>query len=809
MKDLGEWKLVTDEAPENVASPSTPTRRTRRGTSTPIEGSMTVVRETDGISLKKGDCILVNGEPKYISTNEDAYYAVVTDISTGIHQFLRVYVAPLVRPDVDGEIEEKTADLTDLAGDNPAASDVEEVDTKPPQLHRNELLLTAEINEIFLKDVIEKVQVLSTAQFGEVAMDASLEESVFLCCRATDRFRERISAPFDFSAWLALLNTNWQQAVEFVAEKTLIIVSPKKKTATATSIQDRLRRSAVHKNRKYTVVSGSDENLSDDLLSPSSDDDEEDEDDEDEENGGKRARTPRGHKRKPGRPPGSSKKRPREVVSPKKRFRDVAKDTDAFQKVVNVLSPHNRGFKVKTGSTLASLPSFSQSATKAMLEEGLSGSSEAFRELKEKLHTSTRVALLPCREEQFAYVYTALETAVQGKTGCCLYLSGTPGVGKTATVREAIGALRASVEQGYLDDFEYLEINCLNMLAPGAAYEKLYEHVSGIKVTAKNATVLLREHFERSTPDEGRKPLIVLVDELDQLITRNQQVMYNFFNWPKCEHSRLIVVAVANTMDLPERALSNKTASRLGLHRYAFRGYTEDELGIIIAHRLTLLSESNKRRVEISADAMRFASKKVALVSGDARRALAICRRAVEIAELDYLETIAQSNTPLTVPEDQQTYSVRIIHIGKAIAETVNSPVAQVLAALPFAAKLVLVGILLRIRRSGMGEIALGEAMDEMRNCLQLLTTKGSTHALRALSENENYMSLLYGDRRNLLSTHVRLHHVTQIVNELAEQGIIAQQNIRSDRHRLIRLVVAEDEITSVIKRDLDVATML
>jgi origin recognition complex subunit 1 len=56
----------------------------------------------------------------------------------------------------------------------------------------------------------------------------------------------------------------------------------------------------------------------------------------------------------------------------------------------------------------------------------------------------------------------------------------------------------------------------------------------------------------------------VLMDELDQLVTKNQSVMYNFFNWPGLRHSRLIVLAVANTMDLPERTLSNKISSRLG-----------------------------------------------------------------------------------------------------------------------------------------------------------------------------------------------------------------------------------------------------
>lgn len=54
------------------------------------------------------------------------------------------------------------------------------------------------------------------------------------------------------------------------------------------------------------------------------------------------------------------------------------------------------------------------------------------------------------------------------------------------------------------------------------------------------------------------------MDELDLLVTKKQTVMYNFFEWPNRPNSKLIVIAIANTMDLPERILTNKVSSRLG-----------------------------------------------------------------------------------------------------------------------------------------------------------------------------------------------------------------------------------------------------
>jgi hypothetical protein len=58
---------------------------------------------------------------------------------------------------------------------------------------------------------------------------------------------------------------------------------------------------------------------------------------------------------------------------------------------------------------------------------------------------------------------------------------------------------------------------------------------------------------------------VVLMDELDQLLTAKQDVVYNFFNWPTLRDSQLFVIAVANRMDLPQQ-LAAKVKSRLGKH---------------------------------------------------------------------------------------------------------------------------------------------------------------------------------------------------------------------------------------------------
>jgi origin recognition complex subunit 1 len=80
---------------------------------------------------------------------------------------------------------------------------------------------------------------------------------------------------------------------------------------------------------------------------------------------------------------------------------------------------------------------------------------------------------------------------------------------------------------------------------------------------------------------------------------------------PTRPHSRLVVIGIANTMDLPERMLP-RIASRLGLQRIHFAPYTIDQLQAIIKSRLTGMNAFKVKAIEL-------ASRKAASCSGDVR----------------------------------------------------------------------------------------------------------------------------------------------------------------------------------------------
>ena len=48
---------------------------------------------------------------------------------------------------------------------------------------------------------------------------------------------------------------------------------------------------------------------------------------------------------------------------------------------------------------------------------------------------------------------------------------------------------------------------------------------------------------------------MLVLDEIDHLITKDQDVLYSFFEWAKSNSSKLIMIGIANALDLTSRFL--------------------------------------------------------------------------------------------------------------------------------------------------------------------------------------------------------------------------------------------------------------
>ncbi|KAG5358271.1 Origin recognition complex subunit 1 [Yarrowia sp. B02] len=587
-----------------------------------------------------------------------------------------------------------------------------------------ELVVMNSIVVILVEELVHVAKTVSGASFEALSREDK-KNDIFFCRYAFDSDTNKTSVEFD-----------WDDVTEDM-----------------TSFIDKLYELLTDKPRRRAAVKAS-RQASQHAEDDSDDHDHEEEDiDEDDEYDSpveqtKRARTPKSAKK--------TKKAP--ATTPRKRGLD---DLDLPQPSNNQtpMTTPKKKRKTENGHGLAT-----PKRTGYLSPSKLSPHQAA----RAKLHVAAVPDALPCREAEFSSVYLGIESAIRSGSGTCIFVSGTPGSGKTATVREVVSQLQIRVEDNEIPDFLFVELNGMKLTNPHTTYELLWEQLSGERLAYNNAIKLLEHRFQQKSNDT---PLVVVLDELDQLVTLNQSVMYNFFNWPTLPHSKLIVVAIANTMDLPERTLSNKISSRLGLTRIQFPGYTHEQLKIIIESRLGDIAESSGTVVR--PDAIEFASRKIASVSGDARRALDLCRRAVEIAELDSEE-------------------VQIKHIQQAANEATSTPIYNYLQGLPMAFKIFLCALLARKRRNGLPSDSLGDIIEEIERMIKSSTNAGFLSHI-----------LLEGGKR------VRMTGFMNAVTELVEAGIIIQQSIKGERSAQVRLTIGVEEITSALKNDDDVKGML
>ncbi|XP_054168802.1 origin recognition complex subunit 1-like [Oppia nitens] len=277
----------------------------------------------------------------------------------------------------------------------------------------------------------------------------------------------------------------------------------------------------------------------------------------------------------------------------------------------------------------------------------------------QRLSSNSTPESLPCRGSQFTDIFNYIENKLIEGNGGCMYISGVPGTGKTATVREVKRKLEADSKY---PAFKWIEVNGLKLSDPYQCYVHILHELTGEKRSSEAAADTLNDRFSDCDPDH--EFVILFVDELDLLRTRKQNILYHLFDWPTRHNSKLIVLAIANSMDLPEKLMINRVASRIGLTRLAFHPYSWQELESIITSRLTGLLHV------FDSDALKLISRKVAAVSGDARRALDICRLAVQTAQLT-AAAAADDEDDQQQQELQSTVSME--SVDQALKEIFNS----------------------------------------------------------------------------------------------------------------------------------------
>ncbi|KCZ78231.1 hypothetical protein H311_00742 [Anncaliia algerae PRA109] len=165
------------------------------------------------------------------------------------------------------------------------------------------------------------------------------------------------------------------------------------------------------------------------------------------------------------------------------------------------------------------------------------------------------------------------------------YICGPPGSGKTYTLTQILN-----------DNFpSYFYINCSKLKVKSTIYSKL---IGSLKKKGKGYDDL------KNILQKEKKKYIIVLDEIDLLVTKKQSILYNLFELPYLKGVSLLLFTIANTMNLSEISFENKVKSRMGSRRINFNAYTFDEL--------MLITKSNKE--------LALAAKRVSALGGDCRK---------------------------------------------------------------------------------------------------------------------------------------------------------------------------------------------
>lgn len=271
------------------------------------------------------------------------------------------------------------------------------------------------------------------------------------------------------------------------------------------------------------------------------------------------------------------------------------------------------------------------------------------------------------RETQVEIVYNFISEHCRNGTGGSLCISGIPGTGKTASLNVALE--RANEVLG--PALHVAKVNAGYLRKPKQVFAEIMRSLTGKRYTVKNGT----EAYKALIPGT-----IVVVDEVDRLMTSTNDVLYTLFD---ATTQNVALIAIANTLNLLDEVIP-KVASRIGVQRLAFEAYKRDGLIKIIKSIIPETQLSEKARFLIAS--------RIGASTGDIRRALELVRQSIDEAR--------REGKTCAYPE----------HVARAISNNCASPLGIMVSNLSKVAQQMLKSCVLCCAKSKDGTTTFGEA---------------------------------------------------------------------------------------------------
>lgn len=272
------------------------------------------------------------------------------------------------------------------------------------------------------------------------------------------------------------------------------------------------------------------------------------------------------------------------------------------------------------------------------------------------------------REREADTLTTFLETHVSKSESRSIYVSGPPGTGKTAQVSLSLERLKTAFPA-----VETIIVNCMTINCAEAVYRVVAERLLNKPIQAR----LTCDEFVGIISAQTKfQSVVILLDELDNLITKNQQILFELFSLCSIlkdkNSSSLILIGIANALDLTDRFLPRLKTNGITPQLLPFLPYTADQIKNIITAKLQSIDSCI-----VQPAAIQLCSKKVGANTGDLRKAFDIIYRAIEMVE-----------------NQQSNAAVSISHVAKVCSLVFGNTVSTTLQKLNLQQKIVLVSLL-------------------------------------------------------------------------------------------------------------------
>lgn len=224
--------------------------------------------------------------------------------------------------------------------------------------------------------------------------------------------------------------------------------------------------------------------------------------------------------------------------------------------------------------------------------------------------------------------------------GGCLYVSGPPGTGKSALVTEVCKQYKdtSTVRQAY--------VNCMSIKNVGDIHDTLLANLGEDGGPSDKSVEETLKH--RFLNRKDKTTYLVTLDEIDVLLNLDLSILYSLFEWAFAPNSRLILIGIANALDLTDRFLPRLKARNLKPSLLPFLPYTAAEVSSVLTARCRSLLPYNSTEPTdfvpiLHPSAIQLISKKVASQSGDLRKSFDIAQRVIDLIETETRSKFSQA----------------------------------------------------------------------------------------------------------------------------------------------------------------------